>query len=97
MRSILGDINLGETGQSFGGIGGMLSTSGDAISLIDYQIFAITSICLSSIFAAIIISVIQKGNAKEAFKKFPFYILIGLINYFVAFKLLNIFLGGFFN
>jgi pilus assembly protein TadC len=94
MNSIFSNINISEGG-SFGGIGGML-TSGNSISIVDYQIFAIVSVIISSIFSAIIISVIQKGNAKEAFKKIPLYVLIGVTNYFVSYNLLHLMLGGFF-
>jgi len=96
MTSIISNINLGDGGSSFGGMGSMMTLSSSSISITDYQIFAVTSICMSSIFAAILISVIQKGNAKESLKKMPLYVAIGLINYFVAFKLLNLFLGGMF-
>ncbi len=96
MSSILSSINLGESTQSFGGMGSVFSSGGSSVSITDYQIFAITSIIISSTFAAIITSVIQKGDAKESFKKIPLYVAIGLINYFVAFGLLKFFLGGFF-
>ena len=97
MTSIIGQISTGEGGSSFGGIGGgLLSSSGNTISVTDYQIFAITSICISTFFASIITSIIQKGDAKEAFKKFPIYALFGVVLYFIAFKLLDLMLGGFF-
>ncbi len=96
MNSIFSNINVGSSGQSFGGLGSMLSGSGQAISLKDYQIFAATSLFISSTFAAIIISVIQKGNAKEAIKKIPGYVMMSLMIYYAAFKLLHILLGGFF-
>lgn len=95
MQTIIGDINIGQNMQSFGGISSMLATSGESISLTDYKIFAIANICMSSIFASILISVIEKGNATEAIKKAPLYIVIGLVNYLIAFTLLNYFLGGF--
>ncbi len=94
MNSIFSNINIAEGGSS-GGIGSFLG-SGDAVSIKDYQTFAITSVIIASTFAAIIVSVIQKGNAKESLKQIPIYILIGLANYFISFKLLNIALGGFF-
>ena len=96
MKSILGGIQIGESTQSFGGIGGGLSISGGAVSVTDYQIFAIFSICLSSFFAGIITSIIQKGNAKEAYKRIPLFMVIGVVNYFIAYKALNLLLGGFF-
>jgi hypothetical protein len=98
MTSILSNINIGGGGSSFGGIGSMLTTSsGSAISLTDYKIFAVASICISSIFAAILISIIKKGNAQEAFKSIPLYLAFGIANYFIAFTVLNYMLGGFFN
>ncbi|MBN2368629.1 type II secretion system F family protein [Candidatus Woesearchaeota archaeon] len=95
MQAILSDISVGEGGQSMGGMGSF-AMSGDSISITDYRIFAITSVIISSVFAAIITSVIQKGNAKESLKNIPVYVLISLANYFISFSLLNLFLSGFF-
>ena len=98
MNSIFANINIDSSStSSFGGIGSMLAGSGEAISLKDYQIFVVVSMVMSSFFAAILISIIQKGNTKEAVKKIPLYIIIGLVIYFIAFKALHLFLGGFFN
>ena len=94
MSSIFSTIDLGESGQ--GGIGLMSGGSADIISLFDYQVFAITSICISSIFAAIIISVIQKGNTKEAIKNIPIFIPVGVGNYLVSYYIMRLFLGGLF-
>jgi Flp pilus assembly protein TadB len=96
MSSIISQISVGDS-TSFGGVGGMMAGSGDAISITEYQIFAVVSICVSSIFAAIIISVIQKGNAKDSLKNIPVYIFFGILNYIIAFNLMNLLLGGFFN
>jgi pilus assembly protein TadC len=97
MTSIMSSISVGSDASSMGGIGAMMANAGgNSISLTDYQTFAIASICISATFAAIIISVIQKGEVKESFKKIPLYILIGVGLYFVAFKLMNWLLGGFF-
>ncbi len=95
MQTIIGDINLGDSAQSFGGVGSMMTMSPDAISLTDYKIFAVINICMSSVFAAILISVIQKGNATEAVKKAPIYIILGLLIYFISFTVLSHVLGGF--
>ncbi|MFH2019853.1 MAG: type II secretion system F family protein [archaeon] len=97
MKSILAQINIGSSGQSFGGIGGMLSTSTETIGIADYQTFAVVSIIISSIFSAIIISVIQKGDAKESVKNIPLYITIGIVNYFISYNLLTLMLGGLFS
>ncbi|MEM3373726.1 MAG: type II secretion system F family protein [Candidatus Woesearchaeota archaeon] len=95
MGKILSNVNVGENTQSFGGLG-MSIGKGSSVSFQDYQIFAITSIVISCIFAAIITSVIQKGNAKESLKNIPIYVAIGLINYFIAFNALKLLLIGFF-
>lgn len=95
MSHILSNVKVGESTQSFGGLGFSLGKS--SVSFKDYQIFAITSIVISCIFAAIITSVIQKGNAKEALKNIPIYIAIGLVNYLISFNALKLFLGGMFN
>jgi pilus assembly protein TadC len=97
MTSIMSSIAVGTDASSMGGIGAMMANAGgNSISLADYQTFAIASVCISATFAAIIISVIQKGEVKESFKKIPLYILIGVGLYLVAFKLMNWLLGGFF-
>jgi pilus assembly protein TadC len=95
MTSIFSTIDLGDS--TSGGIGGLMSGGTESIiSLQDYQIFAIVSICMSSIFAAIIISVIQKGNAKEAIRKIPLYVLVGVTNYLISYNILRLFLQGIF-
>jgi hypothetical protein len=96
MTSILSNIQVGEGGQSFGGVGGLMTISGASISVDQYRIFAMTSLTLTSIFAAILVSVIQKGNAKEAVKRAPMYVAISLANYLIASTILRVFLGGFF-
>ncbi len=96
MTNIFSNMNFGESSSNFGGMASMFSNSGTTISLRDYQIFAIASIIMSSIFASIIISIIQKGNAREALKKIPIYSLIGIIIYFISFSVLSLLLGGMF-
>jgi pilus assembly protein TadC len=98
MTSIMSNIMVGQGGSSSGGLGSMMAgAGGNSISVADFQIFAMTSICISSTFAAIIISVIQKGEVKEAFKKIPFFVGAGLVIYLIAFKAMNMLLGGFFS
>ncbi|NTV22879.1 MAG: type II secretion system F family protein [Nanoarchaeota archaeon] len=96
MKSIIGNIDMPSDSSSMGGIGMTFSASADSISVGDYQVFAIMSVCISSIFAAIIISVIQKGSAREAYRNIPLYIAIGLINYFLSFTFMNMILGSMF-
>lgn len=96
MNSIFTNINIGDNTASLGGFGSMFSNSGESIAIGDYRIFAMTSLFISSFFAAVIISIIQKGNTKEAFKKIPVYTAISFGIYFAAYTALNLLLGGFF-
>lgn len=66
------------------------SISGDAVAIGDFHIFAVTSLTLTAIFSAAIISTIKKGNIKEGISKIPVFIVISLLIYWSA----NIILRG---
>ena len=60
---------------SFGGVG---------ISLTDFKIFSVISLSLTSIFSAIMVSTIKKGNAKSGLKFIPIFMGISLSLYFLS-------------
>ena len=98
MKSIMADVNIDASGGGAGGMSSMMSLSGsDSISVTNYKIFAVVSICITTTFSAILISIIKKGNAKEALKNIPIYMGVGVVLYFIAFSLMNMLLGGFFS
>ncbi|MBN1175439.1 type II secretion system F family protein [Candidatus Woesearchaeota archaeon] len=68
--------------------------SGESVKQSDFKIFSFTLIVITSFFAAAIIGVIQKGNAKSALTKFPMFLVISLIIFYVSNKFLGILLGG---
>jgi archaellum biogenesis protein FlaJ (TadC family) len=68
-----------------GGIAGISMSFGKAgISKSDFQIFAVVSMVITTFFSSMIIAIIRKGEAKEGFKYFPFFIAIAIVLYFVA-------------
>jgi len=62
----------------------------------NYTIFAYLSLIISSVFSAIIVSTIKKGNVKEGLHYIPIYATVAVTIYFVATSLLRILLGGMF-
>jgi type II secretory pathway component PulF len=56
--------------------------------------FSVVAILVSNFFAAILISEIKNGNAKEGFKLIPILITVSLIVYFTSSTILEIVLGG---
>ena len=77
-------------------VGISLSFSGTGVTQSDFRIFAIVSLILTSLFSAMMISTIKKGNIKSGVKYIPIFIVISLFLYFAAqgsaSKLLGLFL-----
>ena len=65
-------------------VGIALSFSGTGVSLTDFRIFAISSLIITSLFSAMMISTIKKGNIKSGAKYIPIFITISLTIYFIA-------------
>ncbi len=90
VNDITGDIDFDTSGgfQSFS-----FDTSG--VSILDFQIFSVVIIFLTSLFSASIVNVIRKGSVKEDFKLIPIFILIALCVYFFSNLLFDRLMGGF--
>jgi Flp pilus assembly protein TadB len=73
-----------------------IAFSKDVISLVDFQIFAVTSLVVTSFFSAIIISTINKGNIKGGFKYIPAFIFSSVLLFFIVMKLFGVFVSGVF-
>lgn len=91
IMSIMGNINMDNSGSGPG-----LTFDASAISLSDFNIFAMVTLAMTSIFSAMIISIIKKGNIKEGLNYIPMFIGTSLVIYLIASKVLGIFLGGMF-
>ncbi|MBN2141765.1 type II secretion system F family protein [Candidatus Woesearchaeota archaeon] len=68
------------------------SFSDDAVSVDNFRIFAFVMLTISSISAACIVNIIQKGKVKDGLGKIPIFILVSVILYLVS----SVFIGQFF-
>jgi len=75
---------FGGTANVASSIGIPLSFSGVGISKSDFNIFAVVSLTLTSMFSAMMVSTIKKGNIKSGAKYIPLFIAVSLTLYFIA-------------
>ena len=75
---------LGGTGSVAASVGLALSFSGTGVSQSDFRIFATFSLIITSLFSAMMVSTIKKGNIKSSVKYIPIFIVVSLTLYFVA-------------
>ena len=90
IQSIMGQV--GQGGASSGTLS--ISLAGDAVSKSDFRVFSLTTLFLTSMFSAFIISTIRKGNVKEGARLVPIFVLVALAVYFFASWLLSLLFGG---
>jgi len=95
VQSISSDV-AASGGAPQGGIGLSINMSSETIKMSDFQIFVYLSLIISSIFSAIIVATIKKGNVKEGLQYIPIFVMVSLIVYFMASKILAAMFGGFF-
>ncbi len=77
------------------GAGFSISFSGSGIRFVDFKIFAIVSLIITSFFSSVIISTIKKGNAKEGFKYIPIFIISTIILFLIVDAGLGLVIGTF--
>ncbi len=75
---------LGNTATVAATAGIALSFSGTGVSQADFRIFATVSLIMTSLFSAMMISTIKKGNIKSGMKYIPIFIAVSLTLYIVA-------------
>jgi len=95
MTGIASSVNLDDSSGSSSSTF-KISMSADSISLGDFKIFAVVVLLFSSIFSAMIISVIRRGNTNESLKIIPVYILVSLVIFFLATLLFSNVMGPLF-
>lgn len=61
-----------------------LTFSGTGVSQSDFRIFAIVSLIITSLFSAMMVSTIKKGNVKSGVKYIPIFIAVSLALFIVA-------------
>lgn len=87
---------FGSTTNVAASVGIALSFSGEGISESDFGIFAIVSLTITSLFSAMMISTIKKGNIKSGIKYIPIFIAVSLTLYIIAKGVAGNLLGLFF-
>jgi hypothetical protein len=73
-----------------------INMSSDSIDINDFKTFAVITLIISSVFSAMIISTIRKGNTSDSIKVIPGFIAVSLTVFFAATILFGMMLGGFF-
>lgn len=92
ITSITSGIDLNTGGMS---TGFSFSFSNPALSMSSFNIFAAVLLSITAIFSALIVTSIRKGNTKNAVKVVPVYVVIALVLFFIALKILSILFAGF--
>jgi archaellum biogenesis protein FlaJ (TadC family) len=62
----------------------------------NFKIFAYISLLITSFFSSIIVATIKKGNIKEGIKYVPLFMVVAILIFLVASKLLGAILSGMF-
>jgi Flp pilus assembly protein TadB len=93
ITQITSGIQMPAEGSS--GLGGFsFNLEGSALSTTDFTIFAVVSLALSSMFSAMIVSTIRKGNIKEGLQYIPIFMIVSIVLFFLARKVLGLFFGN---
>ena len=87
---------LGGTANVASSLGISLSFSGTGISQSDFKIFATVSLIITSLFSAMMVSTIRKGNTKSGVKYIPIFIAVSVTLYVVSQGIAENLLGLFF-
>ena len=74
--------------------GGFAFSGGSSLTYGDFLIFAIITLSMTTVFSAIIVGTIKKGNARESIGNIPIFLVITLALFFASSYVLSGFLGG---
>lgn len=88
--------SLGSAGNISAQVGISISFSGTGVTQGDFRIFAVVSLIMTSLFSAMMISTIKKGNIKSGIKYIPIFMAVSLTLYFIAHGLASKLLSLFF-
>ncbi|MCD6557810.1 MAG: type II secretion system F family protein [Candidatus Aenigmarchaeota archaeon] len=71
-----------------------INFAGPAVSPVDFKIFAIVSLVVTSLFSSMLLSIIRSGSAKETVRIFPILAGISVVVFFAAIHLLGGVMGS---
>ena len=75
-------------------MGGMLSVSGDVISLADFRIFSLAVLIGSAVMSALIVGVIRSGSASEGLRFVAPFVVTSVVLYVLSVALFHSLFGG---
>ncbi len=93
IKSILTDF-IGGGGMSSGSL--QMNFDAESISVRNFEIFAYSNLFLTSLFSAMIVSTISKGNIKDGLKYVPIFIVVSITIFIISFKVMHLFFGSMF-
>ncbi len=73
-----------------------LNPGGVSISFADFQIFSIALLLITAFFSSLIIAIIRKGDIKPGLSYIPRFMIISMVVFWIATKIIGSALGGFF-
>ncbi|HSU72262.1 MAG TPA: type II secretion system F family protein [Candidatus Binatia bacterium] len=76
--------------------GAVIALNAVGISAGDFRVFALIAITITALCSSFIIAIINKGNVKEGINYVPGFVIVALVLYFLAEKILGSVLTGFF-
>ncbi len=88
--SLVSNVDIPASGNMMFAITGISVTPGD------FQIFAFTSLSITSFFSSIIVATIKKGTIKEGIKYIPLFIVVSIVIFLTASNVLSMVLSGIF-
>lgn len=91
MADITGKIDLSSAGSVSTKL--PIQSIGEGISGTDFKIFAFIMLIITSLFSAMIVSVVKKGSVKEGLKSIPIYIIVS----FALFLIFSVILTSLFS
>ncbi|MFH1409553.1 MAG: type II secretion system F family protein [Nanoarchaeota archaeon] len=96
IQRIMSNISLPDENVGGGGMGNMLSNlnTDTMIAPSEFQVFVVIMLLVTSFFSAVIVATIRHGSVKEGFKMIPPMMAGTVIIYFIASKILGIFLAS---
>jgi len=90
IHDIISKIDMPTSSQS------MFMISKVAVKIEDFRIFAIVTLLITSLFSALIVATINKGNVQEGMVYIPIYIAVSIVMFWISSNLLGSLLSGIF-
>lgn len=94
VSGIIAKMSLASSGGSTTGIA--VSAAGSGVSFADFKMFSIGLLCITALFSSLIVAIIKKGDIKPGLSYIPRFIVVSMVVYWLASKVLASTLGSMF-